>query len=238
MVNSNYILKVSGISKSYSATKGIPQRIILKDVSFELKTNEISFLCGSNGSGKSTLLKIISNEIESDNPPVFEFSKDSNWKKNHKDHLIYLPQIIDYALADTLKISEYISLFDKKEVELMLKELQLEWLESNIKSKKILISQLSFGQKQLLLAIALLTYSKSIFLFDEVFASIDTLNRNLIMTLIQNKLKRTNATVLIVSHDLNFIHANADNIYFIANGDLKKYKPEDITSADFQSLFE
>ena len=48
--------------------KGFPGVQALKDVSIEVKKNEVLGLAGENGAGKSTLLKIIAGVYKPDSP--------------------------------------------------------------------------------------------------------------------------------------------------------------------------
>ena len=53
MENTNYVLKMSNISKDYSGNR------VLKDVNLSVRPGEIHALMGENGAGKSTLMNIL-----------------------------------------------------------------------------------------------------------------------------------------------------------------------------------
>ena len=54
------VLEVSGLRKRYGATTA------LRDVSLELRENEVLALLGDNGAGKSTLIKCLSGAMQAD----------------------------------------------------------------------------------------------------------------------------------------------------------------------------
>ena len=225
------ILSGKNIEKHYNVDGS--SLVVLDNVAFELHSHDLVFLCGINGSGKSTLLNIISYNIELDSVPSFHFNNGKEWRDEYKKALVYLPQKIDYALADNLRISEYLSLFSKDRIEEMLDTININWLRNWDKSKR-LIKEISFGQKQLLLALALLSYpSGQIYLFDEVFASIDVKNRELFIQLLKHKVQKTHAAALLVSHDYEFSYNNADRIYILSHAQLKEFIPKEHTYLDF-----
>jgi ABC-type multidrug transport system ATPase subunit len=233
MVSGNPLLCCKSIEKTYVTS--ITRNKVLDKISFNLYNNEIVFLCGVNGSGKSTLLNILSYEILSDSNMDIFFHGKLLWKDYYKKQLVYLPQKVDNAIIDSLKVSEYLSLFNNTSITNMLNILNLDWLTASIlKPKKSkLIGELSFGQKQLLLGIAMLSTSKEILLFDEVFASMDMYNRDLFMILIKNFILNFQSTCLIVSHDYKYAYQNANRIFVLNSGNLFIYAPSEITYKDF-----
>jgi NitT/TauT family transport system ATP-binding protein len=58
MAVSNALIHVEGVSKTYASAEG-SHRLVLEDISFELRDGEIVALLGKSGSGKSTFLRLI-----------------------------------------------------------------------------------------------------------------------------------------------------------------------------------
>jgi ABC-2 type transport system ATP-binding protein len=66
-------LEVAGVSRTYPAKRGSPERAALKGVSLGVHTGEWVALLGPNGSGKSTLVRIISGADAPDSGTVRVF---------------------------------------------------------------------------------------------------------------------------------------------------------------------
>ena len=64
MSQSQYIVQMNNIYKSFNGLKA------LKDVSINLKKNEVVGIVGHNGAGKSTLIKILSGAIRKDSGSI------------------------------------------------------------------------------------------------------------------------------------------------------------------------
>ena len=64
MEQADYIVEMNNISKSFNGVQA------LKDVSINLKKNEVVGIVGHNGAGKSTLIKILSGAIRKDSGTI------------------------------------------------------------------------------------------------------------------------------------------------------------------------
>jgi ABC-type Mn2+/Zn2+ transport system ATPase subunit len=228
VIADDIILQIDNLSKTYESSGYT--NLVLDKIKFEINRNEISFLVGSNGCGKTTLLKILANHEIPDDDFYLYINGEKRIKINGKD-IVYLPQNIDFALADTLKISEYLSLFDQEKISELLKIINLDWLNfyiNNISQSK-LIQELSIGQKQILLGIALLSKNCDIYLFDEVFSAMDDENRKIYIQLLIKQVKNNNCCAIIVTHDVKFAALYADSVLILKNCHISKLQKKDIT---------
>ena len=212
---------------SYSYVNGTK---ILNDISFIIKKNQSLGLFGDSGSGKSTLLNIISNLIEPNNGEIFmdgiklEFPSNSFQKK-----IGYVPQKA-YLLDDTI-ISNVILGKDPKEYDYeffnhTIKMSNLSGVINNLEEKENTIIgergiRLSGGQQQRL-SIARALYKKpELIIFDEATSALDSkMESEVLETIFSLKEK---VTTIIVSHDKALL-SKCDEIYFINDGSLRKYK--------------
>ncbi len=64
MNDEDYILKVDHLNKKYG------DKIVLKDLSFNVKKGEIFGFIGSNGTGKSTTIKCLTNIVNYDSGDI------------------------------------------------------------------------------------------------------------------------------------------------------------------------
>jgi ABC-type sugar transport system ATPase subunit len=65
MISGNYVLRMEGVSKSYS---GVPA---LCNVNLRVSRGEVHAVMGENGAGKSTLMKILSGLVPKDQGEIY-----------------------------------------------------------------------------------------------------------------------------------------------------------------------
>lgn len=196
--------------------------IILKDFSFSYtsETNlfeNINFifenninLKGSNGSGKSTLMKIISFSLIKKNVPIFVNQKNiHNYNLNSlREKIIYLYNNF-YFFKSTL--DEFLTFNDVKQKKKWKENFhkynfQKIFDEMNLSKNQIIESNgsnLSSGQKQLIIILKLFVKKYDAILLDEIFENID---KNLFFNLKEKILDFQNDAIFIeISHNNNYL---------------------------------
>lgn len=196
--------KVVKSVKEKVRVRDVSYRDILENINTVFNEGEITTIVGINGSGKTTLARIISKVI-----------KPNKGNIDIRDKLLYIMQDADFQLfgASVLKELEITSK-DSKRNEEALKLLNL-W---HLKDKHP--QSLSGGEKQRLqLAISLVSDAKVI-IFDEPTSGLDKKSMERVLRLL--KLLKKEKTIIIISHDYEFIRKSTDKVIYIKDSKIDK----------------
>lgn len=218
------ILKVSHISKSFGNKRPVT---VLKDISFTVKKGEFVAIVGPSGSGKSTLLHVLgglepptSGSVSIDRTSLYNLSEDQlTIFRRRQIGLIYQ----FYNLVPTLNVRENILLpllLDNKDVE----QSYLNQIITSLNIEKIMElypSQLSGGQQQRVAIARSLIHHPTLVLADEPTGNLDSMNSREIVDLLKLANKRTNTTIILITHDMN-IAMQADRVLEINAGEIKE----------------
>ncbi len=191
---------------------------VLDDFSVQVKQGDFLAITGKSGSGKTTILNIIGLLEKQDEGDLQLFgyknpslqSKAGN--KILRKKLSYLFQ--NYALVDNETVNQNLEIAflslkcsNAKKKELKVKALKKVGLKVDLEQK---VFSLSGGEQQRLAIARLLIKPCELILADEPTGSLDSTNRNEILTLLQN-LNKEGKTIIIVTHD-EYIAANCNNV--------------------------
>lgn len=216
------LLVCKNLSKTYKAL-GTNVVTALDNVSLSLRHRDILFVCGNNGSGKTTLLKLISGQEECDSGEIMfrDVPLFANPDDDPCDHCIWIPQSLDDAVAEHVRIDELASISKRHRILQLAEELEAHWLIESIqnKRKRKLIGELSGGQKQLLVGLVALAEPKPILLMDEAMRSLDMSTISLYWEAVETCIRESNGCAIIVTHDLKFAKDNATRLLVLRNGE-------------------
>lgn len=212
------MLSVKHLKKSFG------KNTVLKDISFEVSTGDIIAIVGPSGSGKSTLLRCL-NMIETPSSGKIVFEGINLVDK--KTNLSLVREKIGMVFQQ-FNLFNHLSVLDN----LMLAPVKLKVMgEGSAKRKAIMLlekiglkdkalsypSSLSGGQKQRVAIIRTLMMDPDIILFDEPTSALDPEMVGDVLDLIK-KVVNENKTMIIVSHEMNFVKSIANRILFLENG--------------------
>jgi peptide/nickel transport system ATP-binding protein len=181
----------------------------LVDISFSIDNS--TALVGQSGSGKSLTLKTLLGLLP--NNLYKEFSYKSDFILEPKN-IGYVPQNPFTSLSPLTKIKDQFFCDTQKQDEL----LKLVDLEPNMKNRFPM--ELSGGQLQrIVIAIALSTEPK-ILLLDEPTTALDTKNKKIVISLLENIIKKMQLKVLFVTHDIFSIKNICEDMLILKHGNI------------------
>lgn len=218
------ILNASNIFKSFE--KGKDNKIeVVKDVSLQIRKNEITVIVGSSGAGKSTLLHILSGldkpnsgVVEIDGVNIFGLNEtDISYFRNKSIGFIFqfhhlLPE---FTAEENISIAAMINGTSKKIAQKKSEELLK--LVGLIERKSHLPAELSGGEQQrVAIARALINEPKIIFA-DEPTGNLDSKNSEIIHELFVDLKSKLGITLLMVTHNQDLVKL-ADRVLEMKDG--------------------
>ena len=213
------IIEVKNLKKQFG------KNVVLDNINLEIKKGEVVSLIGPSGSGKSTILRsIIDLETITSGNILIEGNnlKDKKIKKEMllKTGMVFqtfnlFPHMsVRNNIVKTLKLVKKI---DAAKAETIAKKmLDLVGLSDKMNSFP---NELSGGQKQRVAIARALALQPDIMLFDEPTSALDPELVKEVLDIIR-KLKKQKITMLIVSHEMNFVREISDRIIVMEKGEI------------------
>lgn len=223
----------------------------LNGVSLSIKPNTISAIIGETGSGKSTLVQhlnglLIPNEGEVIVDDFVIRNKKNKRLKELRRHVGLVFQFPEYQLFEETVIKDV--MFGPKNFGLKVdeaKELAIDALKKvNIDESYYERSpfELSGGEKRRIAIAGILALKPDILVFDEPTAGLDYDGVKAFIDLVKS-LKEEGKTIVIVSHDMDFVLRYVDEVFLLEDGKLSfNGTPQELfncpSSVDIPKLYE
>lgn len=216
MNEKNAVLRVENLRKSYG------RNVVLKDVSLEICEGETKVIIGPSGTGKSTLLSCINRLTEPDSGKIWLENTEITQK-----NVVSMRQKIGFVFQD-FNLFNHLNALDNVRIALLKVQkvprevatrIALEELDRVGLSDKAELypSQLSGGQKQRVAIARALAMKPKLMLFDEPTSALDPeLIGEVLGVMID--LAKNGMTMLVVTHEMGFARAVADEIIFMEKG--------------------
>ena len=218
------LVEVKNLKKNYGSIEAV------KDISFNIKENEIIGLLGPNGSGKTTtigmmlgLLKPSNGEILIDGKKIEENRIEILQKINFISPYIELPKklTVKQNLIVYGKLYNVIDL--KNRIEYLVEKLRL----SDLLNK--LTGELSSGQKNRVSLAKALINNPTVLLLDEPTASLDPEIGDYVRTFLEKYRKEKKISILLASHNMNEVTRLCRSILMMKDGIMiDKGSPEEL----------
>ena len=217
-------------------TINIGDQVILSNISFDLKKNEVLGVVGESGSGKSfTALSILDliniKNLKTEGQIIFngkELNKLSNkeYQKIRGKEISIIFQEPMSSLNPSMKCGDQISeiiINHEKINKKIAKKKSIELIEKvQLKNPELVFEkypfQLSGGQQQRVMIAIAIACKPKLLIADEPTTSLDSLVRNDIISLIKSLQNEYNMSVLFISHDLKLVSKFVDNLIVLKKG--------------------
>ena len=204
-------VKFNNVSFSYDSN------CIFDDFSCCIKEGIISCIIGASGSGKSTLLDLIDGLVLCSSGSISIGSVDVNSVRKKVGYLF------QFSSDQIFKSTVY------KEIEYGLRNFCCNNIDSRIKDSLNLVGlgdeylninpiNLSYGEMRKVAIASVLAYDPDIIILDEPTVGLDNISKNCLIKLLKDLKNKYGKTIIIVSHDINFIHKFVDYVYLLKNG--------------------
>ena len=192
----SYPVIAEEVSKSYG------DHLIFEHVNLTIKRGEKVAFVGKNGEGKSTLVKCIMNEIP------FEGSL----KLGHGVKIGYLAQNQAQLLDDNMTVFDTVDYVAQGDIRTKIRDILGAFMFGGEASEKK-VAVLSGGERSRLAMIRLLLEPVNLLILDEPTNHLDMRSKDVL----KNALKDFDGTVIVVSHDREFLDGLVEKVYEFGN---------------------
>ncbi|MBP5345526.1 MAG: ABC-F family ATP-binding cassette domain-containing protein [Bacteroidales bacterium] len=197
----DYPIICNEVSKSYD-------RVIFSDVNLTIKRGEKVAFVGRNGEGKSTLVKCIMGQIP------FE----GELKVGYGVKIGYFAQNQAQLLDENLSVFDTIDRVAVGDIRTRIKDILGAFMFGGEASEK-LVKVLSGGERSRLAMIRLLLEPVNLLILDEPTNHLDLASKDVL----KQAIKAFDGTVIIVSHDRDFLDGLVEKVYEFGGGKVREH---------------
>lgn len=229
-------MQISLKSVSYTYNYKTPYaREVLKDIDLNVEEGSYTVIIGKTGSGKSTLIEhinglllpthgeVLVNNVLITNPKskkekrelakklkvlrqdvavLFQFSEQQLFETSVLKDIIFAP--LNYGISEERAISK------AKEL------IKLVGLDESYLDKSPF--ELSGGEMRKVALCGVLALEPKVLILDEPTVALDYKSREEIMTMVKKLKDELNMTIVLISHNMNYVLEYADKVFVLKNG--------------------
>ena len=202
------VYKCTGLEAGYPSESG-GMKIVFSGADVEIRRGEKVAFVGRNGEGKTTLMKVIAGELD----PISGESK-----LGHNVDLGYFAQNQEDILDPKDTVWSTVERICPAEMRTRLRDLLAQFLFRGDDIDKR-VSVLSGGERARLGMARLMLQSRNVLALDEPTNHMDIASKDIL----KQALQAFDGTVIIVSHDRDFLDGLVDKVYEFRGGRVKEH---------------
>ena len=232
--NKNTLLEINNLNISIAQNQS--SKSLVKNISFQIKKNEILGLIGESGSGKSLTSLAILNLLNKDKFKVtgevlfkrndlLKISEKEMLKKRGAEISMIFQEPMS-ALNPTMKIGDQLYEMYKahqnksfleitNRIKKLIKKVKLEVVENLFEKYP---HEISGGQKQRVMIVMALACNPKLLIADEPTTALDVTVQKEIIDILKLLQKSEGLSILFISHDLKLVSKIADRLVILKEG--------------------
>ena len=205
-------IQIENLKKSFG------EKVAVDIESYEIKDGEMLGLVGNNGAGKSTLFRLMLDLVKADGGRVLMHPSEEEQSQGIAQGSVDVAHTEDWKdwtgafvdesfLIDYLTPDEYFQFIGRisgrkqEEVDTFLQDFE-QFMAGEVAGQKKLIRNLSAGNKQKVGIVGAMLLQPKVLILDEPFNFLDPSSQSAIKRLLQEYNRKTGATILVSSHNL------------------------------------
>ena len=197
------------VFKGTDLTVGYPQKVVFRDAEIEIRRGEKVALVGRNGEGKTTLMRVIMGQLD----PI-----SGEAKVGHNVSIGYFAQNQEDILDKSQTVLETMESIASGDIRTKLRDILAAFLfKGEDIDKKVAI--LSGGERARLGMAKLMLQPYNLLALDEPTNHMDIRSKDVL----KQALKNFDGTLVVVSHDRDFLDGLVDKMYEFRDGKVKEH---------------
>ena len=237
-------IQIENLKKSFG------EKVAVDIEQYEIRDGEMLGLVGNNGAGKSTLFRLMLDLVKADGGRVLMHPSEEEQSQGIAKGSVDVAQTEDWKdwtgafvdesfLIDYLTPDEYFQFIGRisgrkqEEVDTFLQDFE-QFMAGEVAGQKKLIRNLSAGNKQKVGIVGAMLLQPKVLILDEPFNFLDPSSQSAIKRLLVDYNKKTGATILVSSHNLQHTVDICPRIALLEHGVIIR----DIDNTDRQAATE
>lgn len=197
------------VFKGSDLTVGYPEKVVFRDAEIEIRRGEKVALVGRNGEGKTTLMRVMTGELS----PI-----SGEAKVGYNVNIGYFAQNQEDILNKNLTVMETLENVATGDIRTKLRDILAAFLfKGDDIDKKVAV--LSGGERARLGMAGLMLQPYNLLALDEPTNHMDIRSKDIL----KQALKQYDGTLVVVSHDRDFLDGLVDKMYEFRDGRVKEH---------------